>query len=82
MYSTFQLLKHKADVNFVNEHGNTPLHYSTFWNYDAISQDLVEWGAIVAIQNKYEETPLDKAGQHLAKRLHGKCFMHRYLTNV
>ena len=53
-------MKNKADVNFVNEHGNTALHYACFWNYPAIAEDLVEFGALVNVQNKYGETPLDK----------------------
>ena len=69
---TFQLLKHKAELNFVNEHGNTPLHYATFWNYPIIAEDLVEWGALVTIENKYGETPLEKCQSSLGKKLHGK----------
>jgi len=33
-----QLLQNKANVNAVNEHGNTPLHYSCFWNYDQLAE--------------------------------------------
>ena len=66
------LLKNKADVNFVNEHGNTALHYACFWNNAAIAEDLLEWGALVAIQNKYCESPLDKCSDSLAKRLKGE----------
>ena len=69
---SFQLLKHKAELNFVNEHGNTPLHYATFWNYPIIAEDLVEWGALVTIENKYGETPLEKCQASLGKKLHGK----------
>ena len=63
------LLKQKAEVNFVNEHGNSALHYATFWNFPAIAEDLVEWGAMVSIENKYGETPLDKCPPALKKRL-------------
>ena len=69
----FQLLKHKAEVNFVNEHGNSPLHYATFWNYPAIAEDLVEWGALVNIENKYGETPIDKCGANLRKKLYDRA---------
>ena len=48
----FQLLKHKSDVNFVNEHGNTALHYACFWNYPAIAEDLVIH-AVVPLNIKY-----------------------------
>ena len=54
------LHRHKADVNFVNEHGNTALHYACFWNYPGIAEDLVDAGAKVNMENKYRETPLDK----------------------
>ena len=67
-----QFLRNKADVNFVNEHGNTALHYACFNNYPAIAEDLVEFGALVNIENKYHETPLEKCQGNLAKRLHGK----------
>ena len=67
----FQFLRNKADVNFVNEHGNTALHYACFGNYPAIAEDLVEFGGLVNIENKYHETPLDKCQGNLAKRLHG-----------
>jgi ankyrin repeat protein len=42
-----QLLKHKCDVNFVNEHGNTALHYACFWNYPAIAEDLVKFSTLL-----------------------------------
>ena len=64
-------------MNFVNEHGNTPLHYATFWNYPIIAEDLVEWGALVTIENKYGETPLEKCQASLGKKLHGK-YIHIY----
>ena len=50
MIKLFQLLRHKADVNFVNEHGNTPLHYACFWGYADIAEDLIGAGALVTIQ--------------------------------
>ena len=60
-------------MNFVNEHGNSPLHYATFWNYPAIAEDLVEWGALVNIENKYGETPIDKCGANLRKKLYDRA---------
>ena len=36
------LLKQKAEVNFVNEHGNSALHYATFWNFPAIGKKLTK----------------------------------------
>ena len=72
-----QLLKHKADVNFVNEHGNTALHYACFWQFEDCAEDLLECGALVSIENKYGESPVDKAPGRLAKRLMGKQFGYR-----
>ena len=66
-----QLLKNKADINFVNEHGNTPLHYACFWAYSSIAEDLVNYGAYVSVANKYGEIPLDKCSGVIAKQLHG-----------
>ena len=69
----FQLLRQKADVNFVNEHGNTPLHYACFWGYFDIAEDLIDAGALVTIQNKYQETPLDKTNNQTAARLQDRA---------
>lgn len=65
-----QLLKHKADINFTNEHGNSPLHYACFWSYHDVAEDLVRHGANVMIANKYGDTPLDKAKGTQSKHLH------------
>ena len=53
----------------MNEHGNSALHYACFWGYAGLAEDLVQAGALVGVQNKYQETPLDKAGGQLAARL-------------
>jgi integrin-linked kinase len=66
-----QLLRLKSDVNFTNEHGNTPLHYACFWGYQSIAEDLIAQGALVSIANKDGDTPLDKARGTLSKQLHG-----------
>lgn len=70
----FQLLRNRADVNFINEHGNSPLHYACFWGYQGIAEDLVAQGGLVSLANKDGDTPLDKARGHLAKRLHGMIY--------
>ncbi len=54
------LLKNNADINAVNEHGNTPLHYACFWGYQQIAEELMNSGAIAGIANKYGEIALDK----------------------
>jgi len=63
------LIKERSDVNAVNEHGNTPLHYACFWGYDMICEDLLNAGAQVGIANKDGHTPIEKAKPSLAKRL-------------
>lgn len=63
-------MRNRADVNFINEHGNSPLHYACFWDYKDIAEDLVQNGAIVSVVNKYGDTPLDKAKGKLAQALH------------
>lgn len=37
-----QLIHNKANVNAVNEHGNTPLHYACFWGYDEVAEVCVD----------------------------------------
>ena len=31
-------MHHKANINAINEYGNTPLHYACFWNYDLVAE--------------------------------------------
>lgn len=33
-----QLMQFKADINAVNEHGNTPLHYACFWGHEQVAE--------------------------------------------
>ena len=65
------MLRHRADVTILNEHGNSPLHYACFWGYEQIAEDLINAGANVAVANKYGDVPLDKCKGSMAKRLHG-----------
>ncbi|GIY42647.1 integrin-linked protein kinase homolog pat-4 [Caerostris extrusa] len=58
-----------ADINAINEHGNTPLHYACFWGYQAIAEDLINNGAMVGICNKYGEIPLDKCKGQMSQKL-------------
>ena len=34
----FQLIHNKANINAINEHGNTPLHYACFWSHDYVAE--------------------------------------------
>lgn len=31
-------MQFKADINAVNEHGNTPLHYACFWGHEQVAE--------------------------------------------
>jgi Ankyrin repeats (many copies) len=77
-----QLLRLKSDVNFTNEHGNTPLHYACFWGYQSIAEDLIAQGALVSIANKDGDTPLDKARGTLSKQLHGTAAKTIFLAGI
>lgn len=56
-----QLIRHRSDVNALNEHGNSPLHYACFWSYAEIAKELINHGSLVSLANKDGDTPLDKA---------------------
>lgn len=73
------MLKNRADINFTNEHGNTPLHYACFWGYEAIAEELIENGALAALANKDGDTPLDKGKGLIVKHLKG---IHLYYTFI
>lgn len=64
-------MKNRADINFTNEHGNTPLHYACFWGYEPIAEELIENGALAALANKDGDTPLDKGKGTIVKHLKG-----------
>lgn len=36
-----QMLQVNPQINAVNEHGNSPLHYACFWNYEAVCEVCV-----------------------------------------
>lgn len=69
------MLKNRADINFTNEHGNTPLHYACFWGYEAIAEELIENGALAALANKDGDTPLDKGRGPILKHLKGIVYI-------
>lgn len=62
-----QLIRHRSDVNALNEHGNSPLHYACFWGYADIARELINHGGLVSFANKDGDTPLDKAKPALAQ---------------
>lgn len=69
--AVLRLLRSQPDPNLTNEHGNTPLHYATFWNYIGISEVLVKHGALIALSNKYGDSPYTKARPTLKRKLQG-----------
>ncbi|CAI8042034.1 Integrin-linked protein kinase [Geodia barretti] len=62
-----QLLKMRADVDCANEHGNTSLHYASFWI--SLEYILVKHGALVACLISTGTPPLSKARPRLRKKL-------------
>ncbi|CAB4057367.1 ILK [Lepeophtheirus salmonis] len=63
------LLSQNMDVNFGNEHETRLCITQCFWNEVAIAEDLLDAGALVILQNKYGELPLDKCPGSTGKRL-------------
>ena len=53
-----RLLDNGADVNAVNELGNTALHFAVLQDEPVIVYLLLEAGADVSVKNKYGETPM------------------------
>ena len=51
-------LERAADVNAVDDYGNTALHYAAYNRVDAVVEFLVDRGARLAAKNKFGETPL------------------------
>ncbi|XP_063713367.1 integrin-linked protein kinase-like [Symsagittifera roscoffensis] len=50
-----------SEVNAMNRHGNTPLHYAAFWGFKETALELVNLGANVSLCNRQNNTPLDVA---------------------
>ena len=51
-------VKAGADVNAIDDFGNTALHYAAYNRVDSVVQYLVENGARLDVRNKFGETPL------------------------
>lgn len=58
------LLGANADVNAVDQQGNTPLHYACLRRNHRLVPPLLKWKAKTNLKNKDGETPMD-----IAKRL-------------
>ena len=58
------------------------MHYACFWQFEDCAEDLLECGALVSIENKYGESPVDKAPPRLAKRLMGKSLKEIYRKDL
>lgn len=65
----YLLTNYRLAVDAANEHGNTPLHYACFWNYQDIAELLIKHGANLMQENKYGTTPLEIARPFTAKLL-------------
>jgi ankyrin repeat protein len=65
--SFVQLLRNKCPVNGTNEHGNTPLHYACFWNYESVAEvrilsqpyktELYQMQWSITIENQVVKSP-------------------------
>ncbi len=42
-------------------------HYNRFWNYEPIAEDLIDWGSLVSVENKYAQAPFSKANEDMAR---------------
>ena len=53
-----------------NDHGNSPLHYSCFYNHEACTIFLVgECNALVNVLNRYGKSPLSHSNTNLQEKL-------------
>jgi ankyrin repeat protein len=50
--------EHKLDINFVNDAGDTPLHFAVFAKGASVCEALIKAGAKVDCDNKKGQTPL------------------------
>lgn len=55
------LIKEGIDINLKNEHGDTALHYASFFNCKDIIIELIKAGADINTENNVGNTPLDVA---------------------
>lgn len=52
-------IENGANINFINNTGNTPLHVACFYECKNIIFYLLEHGADYNIKNKSDKTPID-----------------------
>ena len=54
------LIKGGADINNIDNEGNTPLHIASYWNNEKIVKLLVDNGASLNVKNNLREIPADR----------------------
>ena len=77
-----KLIAAGANVNSVNNHGNTPLHFACFRRRLDISLQLVKCGASVQRVNYNNKNPLLFAGPSLAAKIKQAAFDNVDLSSV
>jgi hypothetical protein len=65
------LLRHGADINSVDNRGNTPLMIASYWRNAPVVQLLIEYGANVHITNQVGKTAYDCAIDTTPREGHG-----------
>ncbi|EKX47817.1 hypothetical protein GUITHDRAFT_151976 [Guillardia theta CCMP2712] len=55
------LLRNKADINFQNSEGNSPMHLANIFNYKELVNYLISKGANKELKNKRGHSPLEES---------------------
>jgi ankyrin repeat protein len=64
------IIEGKADVNFSDKHGSTPLHMAAYHNFEEQVKLLLQHGASVSAVDSLKDTPLDTVKRHTSYRCH------------
>ena len=75
------LIKYKADLDIIDEIGNTPLIYATRFNKMAIVRELVEAGADMRIRGEGNKTAADWARRFDSRFSSSRSAIADYLIN-
>lgn len=60
-------MEHGADLDMANDHGNTALHYTSFWGFEYCTLFLLENGASRNLDNRYGKSAMSRASDELKK---------------
>lgn len=76
-----KLISHKADINSLNIHGNSPLHYACHFGFSDLCFELIKLGASVNNCNRYNLTPMDLCRKSLRELLLNLARSYNLPTN-